>query len=88
MGHSSRSMYAVLDLLPPAQRRAYLEIKGLPPDWQPPPLEWQGEKRARQRPKRGRLEPLAEIGRIMRMRPGLIGNWPNEAIERTERGSE
>ena len=81
-------MYAVLDLLPPAQKRAYLELKGYPPDWKPPALDWQGEKMPRRRPRRGRLEPLAEIGRIMRMRPGLISTWPDEAIERTDEGGE
>ena len=34
-------MYSVLDLLPPAQRRAYLELRGYPTDYKPPPLDWQ-----------------------------------------------
>lgn len=83
MGCSSRSWFTILDLLPPDQRRAYLEIKGYPPEYKPPPLEWQGEKRERRR-KRTRLEPLAEIGRIMRQRPGITGQLKDDLIERVE----
>ena len=80
MGRSSRSWYAVWELLDKEQRAAICAYQGYPPEWRPgremPPVRPRG------------LEGLAEIGRIMRMRPGLIGNWPDEAIERTERGGE
>jgi hypothetical protein len=66
MGRSSRSWFSMLDLLPPAQRRAYLELKGYPPDWEPPPLEWQG----RQASYEG-LESRDELERMMPLPPGF-----------------
>jgi hypothetical protein len=85
MARSSRSWHSILDLLPPAQRRAYLELKGYPPDYKPPALEWQGDKRARHRRKRTRLEPLWVLARLMAMKPGEIERWPDELVQRTER---
>ncbi|KPJ64895.1 hypothetical protein AMK68_00230 [candidate division KD3-62 bacterium DG_56] len=46
--------------------RAVLEV---PPDYEPPALALG-------------LEGRAELDRLMRMRPGLLGQWREEAIDR------
>jgi hypothetical protein len=52
-------------------------IGGLPRDWRPdlrePPTTQQ------------QLEGIEELERLARMRPGLIGTWPERLIDRVKR---
>ena len=70
MGRSSRSWHSILDLLPPEQQAAYRQIKGYPPDYTPPPEEWQEREIAG-------IEGRDELERIMPLPPGFesVADW-------------
>ena len=75
-----RSLVAIWDILSADEKRALLRVGGLPENYRPvidaPPTRQQ------------RLEGIGEIDRIMRLKPGLVGQLPEDLLLRVEPDEE
>ena len=71
-----RALVPLWDILAADEKRALLRVGGLPQDYRPvidaPPT------------RRQRLEGIAELDRIMRQRPGRIGQLREDLLLRVE----
>ena len=71
-----RALVPLWDILRLDEKRALLQFGGLPPDYRPvidqPPT------------RRQRLEGIREIDRIMRQKPGLVGQLREDLLLRVE----
>ena len=64
-------------LLKPTEQTAFRAAWGLTDAWEPPPQEPVSRERV--------LEGLDELARIMRWKPGYVGQLKEELINRVER---
>lgn len=71
-----RALVPLWDILSLDERRALLQVGGLPRDYRP--VIDQAPSR------RQRLEGIRELERIMRLRPGRIGQLPEDLLLRVE----
>ena len=75
-----RALVPLWDILSADERRALLRMGDLPDNYQPvidaPPSRQQ------------RLEGIEEIDRIMRQKPGLVGQLPEDLLLRVEPDEE
>ena len=71
-----RSLVVLWDILRLDEKRALLRVGGLPADYRP--------VIDRMPTRRQRLEGIAEIDRIMRQKPGLVGQLREDLLLRVE----
>ena len=71
-----RALVPIWDILEPDEQRALLRIGNLPPDYRPV-IETKPTRRQR-------LEGIEELDRIMRQRPGRIGQLREDLLLRVE----